>query len=177
MDLDFSFGEVDFWMAFQVITRCIGQVTVGKTTPLKRHGSSGTQASGSQASASQANSTLRQQAKEQLAIEDAKEKGKLLIKAEESVRGNAGIIFKAKKIAKALPPTVLANMHCKHLEELKVAMETYTAQLESITINGTMPDDSKPASMAIPKDVFNDSCACTKDLSQACLMAQSLLPK
>jgi hypothetical protein len=35
---------------------------------------SGSQASGSQASASQANATLCQQAKEQFAIEDAKEK-------------------------------------------------------------------------------------------------------
>ena len=65
------------------------------------------------------------------------------------MKTNAGIIFKANNIVKALPPTVLAKMHCKHLEELKVAVEEYTAQLESITINGTMPDDSKPVSMAI----------------------------
>jgi len=28
-------------------------------------------------------------------------------------------------------------MNCKHLEELKVAVEEHTAQLESITINAT----------------------------------------
>ncbi len=43
---------------------------------------SGSQASGSQASASHANATLCQQAKEQWAVEDAKENDKLLIKAE-----------------------------------------------------------------------------------------------
>ena len=90
---------------------------------------------------------------------------------------NACIIFKAKKLVKALPPTVLVKMHCKHLEELKVAMEEYTAQLESITINGTMLDESKPVSMAILKDLSKDSWACAKDLSQACLLAQSLMPK
>ena len=118
-----------------------------------------------------------QQTKERLAIEDAEEKDKLLIKAEEAARSNAAIIVKAKKIVKALPPTVLAKMHCKHLEELKVAVEQYTAQLESITINGTMPDDSRPVPMAILKNLLKDSWACTKDLSQACIMAQALMPK
>ena len=67
-------------------------------------------------------------------------------------------------------------MHCKHLEELKVAMEEYTAQLKSITINGTMPDGSKPVAMAILKDLLKDSSDCTKDWPQGCLMAQSLKP-
>ena len=101
----------------------------------------------------------------------------LRIKAEEAFRANDGIIFKAKKIIKALPPTVLAKVHCKHLEELKVAVGEYTAQLESITINGTIPGEPKPVSMAILKDLLKDSWACTKDLSQGCLMAQSLIPK
>ena len=48
---------------------------------------------------------------------------------------------------------------------------------KSITINGTMPDDSKLVHMAILKDLLKDSWACTKDLSQACIMAQSLMPK
>ena len=51
----------------------------------------------------------------------------------------------------------LANMHCKHLEELKDAVEEYTAQLEGITINGTIPDEPKPASMAVLKDLLKDS--------------------
>ena len=56
-------------------------------------------------------------------------------------------------------------------------MEQYTAQQTNITINGTIPDDSKPVCMAILKDLLKDNWACTKDLSQACLMAQSLMPK
>ena len=56
-------------------------------------------------------------------------------------------------------------------------MEQYTAHLESITINGTMPDDSRPVSMAVLKDLLKDNWACTKDLSQACTMAQALMPK
>ena len=62
-----------------------------------------------------------------MAKEDAKEKDKLPIKAEQAVKGNACIIFKAKKIRKALPPIVLAKMHCKSSEEIKVAVEEYTA--------------------------------------------------
>ena len=87
------------------------------------------------------------------------------------------MVFNAKKLLKALPPTVLANMHCKHLEDFKVAMEEYTAQLESIAIKGTMPVKSKPVSMAILKDRLKNNWACTKDLSQGCLMAQSLMHK
>ena len=51
-----------------------------------------------------------QQHNEQLAIEDAKEKDKLLIEAEEAYRGNGAIVFKDKKIIKALPATPLAKM-------------------------------------------------------------------
>ena len=177
MDLDFSFGNVDLGWYFKSSTDALAKLVVGKKTPVKRLESSGSQASGSQASASQANATLCQQAKEHLAIEDATEEDKLLIKAAEAVKGTACILCKAKKLVKALPPTVLANMHCKHLDELKVAMEEYTAQLERITINGTMPDDSKPVPMAILKDRLKENWACTKDLSQTCLMAQSLMSK
>ena len=112
-----------------------------------------------------------------MAIEDVKENHKLLIKAEEAVRRNAAIIFKAKKIVKVLPPTVLGKMHCKSMEELKVAMEKYSAQMESITINCAMPDDSRPVPLAIFKNQLKESWACTKDLSQACIMAQALMPK
>ena len=56
-------------------------------------------------------------------------------------------------------------------------LEQYTAKLESITINGTMPDDSTPVSIAVLKDLLKESWACTKDLSQACIMAQALMPK
>ena len=56
-------------------------------------------------------------------------------------------------------------------------MAEYTAQLESITINCTMPDDSKPVPVAILKDLLKVSWACTKDLSHACILAQALMPK
>ena len=127
----------------------MANLVVGKKTPPKRLESSASVATGSHESFQQAN--------EQFVIEDATEMGTLLIKAEEAARGNVGIIFKAKKIVKVLPSTVLAKMHCKHLEELKVAVEQYTAQLESITINGTMPDDSRPVSLAILKNLLKDS--------------------
>ena len=176
MDLDFSFEDVDLGWHFKSFTDALTKMVVGKKTPLKRLESTGSQASGSQASGTHEPLQV-QQANEQLAMEDAKENDKLLIQAEEAARSNAAIICKAKKIVKALPPTVLAKMHCKHLDELKVAMEQHTAQLESITMNGTMPDDSGLVSMAILKDLLQESWANTKDLSKACIMAQALMPK
>ena len=105
-------------MAVKASTDALAKLVVANKAALKRiepsaNQGNGSQASGSQASASPANATLCQQAKEQLAIEDAKDKDKLLSNAEEVVTGNAGIIFKANEIVKALPPTVLAKMHCK----------------------------------------------------------------
>ena len=63
------------------------------------------------------------------------------------------------------------------MEELKVAVENFTAQLESVTINGTLPDDTRPVSMATLKELLKDSWAYTKDLTQALIMAQPLMPK
>ena len=72
-------------------------------------------------------------------------------------------------------------MHCHPLcRPIYIAntwVEECTAQLESITINGTMPDDTKPVYMAILRDLLKDGWECTKDLRQACLMAQSLMSK
>ena len=120
----------------------MAKLAAGKKTPLKRLESSGSQTSGSQASASQATATLRQQAKEQLAIEDAKEKDQLLIKAEEAVKGHCLPYIQGQEDTQCMATNCSGPMHCKHLEDLKVAVEEYTAQLESITINGTVTGES-----------------------------------
>ena len=75
---------------FKSYTDALANLPDGKKTPLKRLEPSGSQATGSQASASQASATPRHQAKEQVAIEDAKDKHKLLIKAGEAFRANDG---------------------------------------------------------------------------------------
>ena len=171
MDLDFSFEEVDLGWQFKASTNALADLAAGKKALPKRIESSAS-ASGSHASGSQ-----DPMPRHPLAIEDAKEKEKLLIKAEEAVRGKCGIVFEAKKIMKARPATPLAKKRCLNLEELKVAVEGFTAQLESITINGTMPNDTRPVSVATLKQLLKDSWAYSKDLSQACLMAQALMPK
>lgn len=174
LDLDFSFEEVDLGWQFKTSTNALSDMASARKKLPKRLESSGSNGSGSNATGSQEPVATMAPP---LAIEDAKEKDKLLIKAEEAVKGNVGIIFKAKKIMKALPTTPLAKKHCLNLEELKVAVETSTAQLENITINGTMLDDPKPVSMATLKELLKDSWASTKELSQACLMAQALMSK
>ena len=56
-------------------------------------------------------------------------------------------------------------------------MEQYTAHLESINIYCKIPDDSRFVPMAVLKDLLKGSWACTKDLSQACIMSQALMSK
>jgi hypothetical protein len=171
MELDFSFDDVDLGWQFKASSNALADIAAGRQAVPKRLESSGSQASGSQDPLPQS------KGKDPLAIEDAKEKDKLLIKAEEAVRGNGGLVFKAKKIIKTLPPSTLGKKHCQHLEELKAAVENFTAKLESITINGTLPDEDKPVPMATLKELLKDSFAYSKDLSQACIMAQPLMPK
>ena len=106
-----------------------------------------------------------------------KEKGTLLTKAEEALKGNASLLLKAKKIIRTLPATALAKNHCQHLEELKAAVEELSAKLENIAIDGTLPGDPQPVSLATLKDLFKDSWAHSKGLSQACVVTHALMPK
>ena len=115
--------------------------------------------------------------KEFLPIEDAKEKDKLLIKAEEALKGNASLLLKAKKIIRALPTTALAKKHCQNLEELKAAVEELSAKLENIAIDGTLPGEPQLVSLATLKNLLKDSWAHIRGLSEACIMAQALMPK
>ena len=172
MDLDFAFDEVPLGWQFKASSNALADMAAGKRA-LPMRSESNAQSSGSQ----EALPTVPKKEKELLPIEDAKEKDKLLIKAEEALKGNAGLILKAKKIMKALPATALAKKHSHHLEELKVAVENFNAKLENITIDGTLPEDSQPVSMATLKELLKDSWAHSKDLSQACIMAQALMPK
>ena len=77
-------------------------MAAGRKALPKRLESTGGVASGSHASGTQDPVATKHNP---LAIEDAKEKDKLHIKAEEAYRGNGAIVFKAKKIIKALPAT------------------------------------------------------------------------
>ena len=174
MELDFAFDEVPLGWQFKASSNALADMAAGKQALPMRSVSNATQGSGSQDPLPTVSKPVE---KELLPIEDAKEKDKLLIKAEEALKGNASLILKAKKIIKALPATALAKKHCQNLEELKVAVESFSAKLENITIDGTLPEETQPVSMAILKDLLKDSWSHSKDLSQACVMAQTLMPK
>ena len=96
MDLDSSFENVDVGWHFKSSTDALTKLAAGKKTPPKRLASTGSQASGSQASGTHEPLHV-QQAKDQLAIEDAKETDKLLIQAEEAVRSNVVMISRQIK--------------------------------------------------------------------------------
>jgi hypothetical protein len=133
MDLDFAFDEVPLGWQFKASSNALADMAAGKQALPMRSVSSANQSSGSQDPLPTVSKPVE---KELLPIEDAKEKDKLLIKAEEALKGNASLILKAKKIIKALPATALAKKHCQNLEELKVAVESFSAKLENITIDG-----------------------------------------
>ena len=96
MDLDFSFDDVDVGWHCKASTDALANMVAAKKTPLMHLESSASQASGRQTSGTH-EALYVQQAKAQVAIEDAKEKGKLQINRQEAVMGNAGMICNTKK--------------------------------------------------------------------------------
>ena len=169
MELDFAFDEVPLGWQLKASSNALADMAAGQKSAIRRL----------ESNASGSNEPLAPvpMPKEFLPIEDAKEKDKLLIKAEEAVKGNASRLLKARKILRTLPATALAKKHCQNLEEIKAAVEEFSAKLETIAIDVTLPGDPQPVPLATLKDLLKDSWAHSKDLSQARIMAQALMPK
>jgi len=177
MDSDFTFYDVDLGWHSKSSTDALAKLAPGKKTPLNRLESNGSQASGNQASASQSNGTLCQQAREQLAIDSAEEKDKLLSKAEQAMIPMLAL--------SAMP--IRQSRHCNPLFWQICTANTWRNQM--LQWRRTLPNWRASPSMAqfhmtpslrpwqILKDLLTDNWACAKDLSESCIMAQSLMPK
>jgi hypothetical protein len=175
MDLDFNFEDIDLGWNFKTTSNALADLAAGKLSkPLPMaEAPSGRVASGTGSSGSQD----KPKSSAMLAIEDAQERDKLLIKAEEAIKGCVNVLFKAKKVITSLPATLLAKKHKEQVSELKTKVAELCEALESVTINGTLPGSDELVPLAKLKEMLKDLFSNSKQLAQACVMAQTLMPK
>ena len=175
MDLDFNFDDIDLGWNFKTSSNALADLAAGKLNkPLPMADApSGKAASGTGSTGSQD----KPKGTAYLAIEDAQERDRLLIKAEEAVKGCVNVLFKAKKVITTLPPTLLAKKHKEQVTELRANVAGMSEALESVTINGKLPGSDVQVPLGKLKEMLKDLFCNSKQLAQACVMAQTLMPK
>ena len=112
-----------------------------------------------------------------LAIEDAKERGKLLCKVEEALKGSYGLSFNLSKVIAQLPATVLSSKHKGSREEMDIVVSEQESRLERIAINGALPGQSTAIGVHELKNVLESCQVHFDDLRKASDMAAPLLKK
>lgn len=167
-DMDFSFDDVDIGWNFKSSTKALQAMASGQG----QHKALGSDSSGSGhpmplPSVPQPQHTL--------AIEDAKEKDKLLTKVEEAVRGCNGLLLKAAKVIAQLPNSGLGNKHKSNLQEFVEVVREYEEKLKHITIHGMLPKSSTPIDVPALKRILKEFQSHFVDLKQSVDMAVPLL--
>ena len=112
-----------------------------------------------------------------LAIEDAKERGKLFCKVEEALKGSYALPLKLGRVVAQLPATILASTHKASLEKMDIVGKEPESQLRHISIHGTLPGQSRILSSNELKNVLKSFQLHFDDLKKAVEMATPLLRK
>jgi hypothetical protein len=145
-DLDVSFDDVDLGWSMKASSKALQNIAAGKQLP---SGSLGTPITSNAASATGTGSPRKpfQASSKQspaLAIEDAKERDKLLGKVEEALKGSYGLALRLSKAIAQLPATVLGSKHRGSLEEIDTVVKEQESLLKHIAITGTFPGKAGP---------------------------------
>ena len=80
-----------------------------------------------------------------LAIEDVKDRDRLLYKVEEALRGSYVLSLKFSKVIARLPATILGSRHKASLEDMDIVMKEREPLLKHLAINvGLCPARARP---------------------------------
>ena len=112
-----------------------------------------------------------------LAIENAKERDKLLCKVEEALKGSYGLALNLSKVIAQLPATVLSSKHKGSRQEMDIVVSEQESRLEHIAINGALPGQSTAIGVHELKNVLESCQVHFDDLRKALDMAAPLLKK
>ena len=179
-DFDFTFDDVDLGWTMKASCNALQNIAAGN------HLSSGTWGSSAMSNAANAGGTdipaKPVQASEKpwgppLAIEDAKERGKLLCKAEEALKGSYILSLKLNKVVAQLPATILASTHKASLEKMDIVGKEQESQLRHISIHGALPGQSRFIGINELKNVLKIFHLHFDDVKKAVEMATPLLRK
>ena len=112
-----------------------------------------------------------------LAIENAKERDRLLCKVEEALKSSYGLALNLSKVIAQLPATVLGSKHKGSQEEMYIVVSEQESRLEHIAINGALPGQSTTIGVHELKNVLEPCQVHFDDLRKALDMAAPLLKK
>ena len=110
-----------------------------------------------------------------LAIENAKERDRLLCKVEEALKGSYGLALSLSKVIAQLPATVLSSKHKGSQEAMDIAAIEQESRLEHI--NGALPGQSTAIGVHELKNVLESCQVHFDDLKKALGMVTPLLKK
>ena len=110
-----------------------------------------------------------------LAIEDAKEADKLMLKGEEAVKGTNALLLKAAKAQANLPATGTGKKSKAMLADATGPVEVWEPKLKHLAIHGCWPGHSQPPALAKLSDDLKDCAVAFEDLKQSLEMAAPLL--
>ena len=110
-----------------------------------------------------------------LALEDAKERDKVMLKVEEAVRGCGQVLLKSAKTLNHLPASGMGKRSKDMLVETMGPVQQFEDKLKYLTIHGTLPGESKVQSSESIKAILKDYQGYFNDLKQALDMASPLL--
>ena len=112
-----------------------------------------------------------------LAIEDVKDRDRLLYKVEEALRGSYVLSLKLSKVIAHLPATILGSRHKASLEDMDTVMKERESLLKHKAINGALPGQSTAIGVHELKNVLESCQVHFDDLRKALDMAAPLLKK
>jgi hypothetical protein len=165
-DKDFSLDHLDFSLNLKERTNTVRAIANDRSR---------TVASQSSGSGSGSGSAPTQAPAKPLAIEDAKEKDKLMIKVEEAYKGASQLLLKAAKTQAHLPTTGTGKKSKAMVAEAVSAVEAWEPKLKHLAIHGCWPGHSQPPVLAKLSDDLKDFAAAFDDLKQSLEMAAPLL--
>ena len=112
-----------------------------------------------------------------LAIEDAKEWGRLLCKVEEALKGSYGLALSLSKVIAQLLATVLGSKDKGNVEEIDIVVKDQDSLLKHIAINGALLGQSTAIGVNELKNAIESCQVHVGDWGKALYMAAPLLKK
>ena len=148
-DLDFSFHDLDIGWEFKTSDKALKNMVKQRQGP-------GTGASASSAEVPVPAPVPTRVKNTPLALEDAKERDKTMLKLEEALKNTPHLTLKAKRLTVVLPETTLGKDHNKKIESQKEVIDKLYTQLETVSLYGTLPGGADPIELDKLKEIIKE---------------------
>ena len=138
-DFDLTFDDVDLGWTMKASSQALPNTAVGVSME-----SSAMNNAGNASGISTPDKPVQASGKPgpPLAIEDAKERDRLLRKIEAALMGSYGLSLRLSKLIAQLPATVLGSNDQVNMQDMEIAVKEQESLLTHIIVNGALPGQS-----------------------------------